>query len=142
MSALESTSVAMNYKFVLLDSATRRARAHWIKSPPVTIGRDPSCQILINDPSISRRHCQFTVDAEGSLIVRDLGSKNGVYVEQRRVDKKVVVRPGMIVQIGAVSLRPEWTEQAALEGTETIELIDQGETQRVRIIDADSALGD
>jgi pSer/pThr/pTyr-binding forkhead associated (FHA) protein len=122
----------MNYKFSLLDSGTGRASAHWILSLPVIVGREPSSDIMINDPSISRRHCQFTLGAEGALLVRDLGSKNGVYVDEKRVSK-AIIRPGEVVQIGAVSLRPDWTDQEASEQNQDIEVIDLGETQAMRI---------
>jgi pSer/pThr/pTyr-binding forkhead associated (FHA) protein len=126
----------MNYKFSLLDSGTGRASAHWILSPPVIVGREPSSDIMINDPSISRRHCQFTLGAEGALLVRDLGSKNGVYVDEKRVSK-AIIRPGEVVQIGAVSLRPDWTDQEAGEKNQEIEVIDLGETQAMKTIDFD-----
>ncbi len=126
----------MNYKFSLLDSGTGRASAHWILSPPVIVGREPSSDIMINDPSISRRHCQFTLGAEGALLVRDLGSKNGVYVDEKRVSK-AIIRPGEVVQIGAVALRPDWTDQEASEQIQEIEVIDLGETQAMRTVDFD-----
>jgi pSer/pThr/pTyr-binding forkhead associated (FHA) protein len=91
---------------------------------------------MINDPSISRRHCQFTLGAEGALLVRDLGSKNGVYVDEKRVSK-AIIRPGEVVQIGAVSLRPDWTDQEASEQNQEIEVIDLGETQAMKTIDFD-----
>lgn len=126
----------MNYKFSLLDSGSGRPCAHWVLRPPVTVGRCPSADITINDPSISRRHCQFTLNSDGALLVRDLGSKNGVYVDQKRVDK-AIVRPGVIVQIGAVELRPEWTDEVPVDREAGIEVIDLGETQPMRTIDLD-----
>ena len=126
----------MNYKFSLLDSGSGKPRAHWILTPPVIVGRCPSSDIMINDASISRRHCQFTLGAEGALMVRDLGSKNGVYVDQERVDK-AIVRPGEIVQIGAVSLRPDWTDEVPIERDEVAEVIDLGETRAMKIVDPD-----
>ncbi len=131
----------MNYKFSLLDSGTGRPSAHWILTPPVIVGREPSSDIMINDPSISRRHCQFTLGAEGALLVRDLGSKNGVYVDEKRVSK-AIVRPGEVVQIGAVALRPDWTEQVADEQNRDVEVIDLGETQAMKTIDLDGQDGD
>ncbi|GAC1348722.1 MAG: hypothetical protein NVSMB19_00230 [Vulcanimicrobiaceae bacterium] len=42
----------------------------------VTIGRDPTCELVLLDPRVSRRHC--TIDASsGGLVFRDLGSANG-----------------------------------------------------------------
>jgi pSer/pThr/pTyr-binding forkhead associated (FHA) protein len=112
-----------------------------VRRPPVIVGRDPTCDILINDPSISRRHCQFTLDSDGALVVRDLGSTNGVYVDDRRVSKATVT-PGEIVQIGSVLIRPEWTEQPVSPGGEMSPnadqpVIDLGETRPMRIVDVD-----
>ena len=128
----------MNYKFSLLDSSTGRPCAHWILTPPVIVGRCPTSDIMINDPSISRRHCQFTLGAEGALVVRDLGSKNGVYVDQERVEK-AIVPPGEVVQIGAVSLCPDWTDQPTTEEREAaVDVIDLGETQAMKTLDPDT----
>lgn len=126
----------MNYKFSLLDSGSGRSRAHWILSPPVTVGRCPSCDIIINDPSISRRHCQFTLGGEGELLVRDLGAKNGVYLDERKVEK-AIVRTGQVVQIGSVALRTEWTDEATTQSGQAERVIDLGETQAVRVVDPD-----
>lgn len=103
----------MNYKFVMVDNVTGADRVRWILPPPLVVGRCPTTDICIADPSISRRHCQFSINSEGALVVRDLGSLNGVYVDDHRVDRPVVVRPGSEVRIGAVTLRAEFTEEAA-----------------------------
>ena len=103
----------MNYKFVMVDNATGSDRVRWILAPPVVVGRCPTTDICIADPSISRRHCQFSINADGALVVRDLGSLNGVYIDDRRVQKPTVVRPGSEVVIGAVTIRAEFTEEAA-----------------------------
>ena len=92
----------MNYKFVLVDSASGNELSQWILTPPVTVGRCPTAEITIGDASISRKHCQFLVDPYDSLVVRDLGSKNGVYVDERRVER-AVVRPGTPIRIGLVT---------------------------------------
>lgn len=92
----------MNYKFALIDTATGKTRVQWILRPPVIVGRCPTADITISDDSISRRHCQFTLDSEGALVVRDLASTNGVYIDEQRVDK-AIVRPGADVQIGAIT---------------------------------------
>lgn len=98
----------MNYKFILIDPLTGRDAAAWVLAMPAVLGRSPDAEISIGDPSISRRHCQFSLDVEGALVVRDLESMNGTYVEEDRV-KKAVLRPGIVIQVGAISLRIEWT---------------------------------
>lgn len=130
----------MNYKFVWVDTASGLDRQQWVLSPPVMIGRCPTAEITISDGSISRKHCQFLLDPYGSLVVRDLGSKNGVYIDDRRVDKAVLV-PGNEVRIGVVTIRVEMTDEELDLATEPesasafdLEVFDLGETQPVKII--------
>ncbi len=122
----------MNVKFVLVDNATGFNRAHWVLPLPVIVGRCPTADISINDSSISRRHCQFSVNTEGALVVRDLGSLNGIYIDEERVDKAVVF-PGTVVQIGAITLRPEWTDDETVESPELGNIYDVDATQPMRI---------
>ena len=134
----------MNYKFVLVDTALGIDKQQWVLSLPVTVGRCPTAEITLSDGSISRKHCQFLLDPYGSLIVHDLGSKNGVYVDDRRVEKAVIV-PGSEVRIGVITLRVEMTDEdvsPTIEEEEAfdLEVFDLGETQPVKIIPpADSA---
>jgi pSer/pThr/pTyr-binding forkhead associated (FHA) protein len=98
----------MHYKFVLIDPDSGGEQAVWVLPPPVTVGRSPDAEVSIGAPSLSRRHCQFSVDAQGALSVRDLGSTNGTYVNDSRITK-TVLQPGTVVQIGGVRMRVEWT---------------------------------
>ncbi len=45
----------------------------------LVVGRDQSCNIVIEDPLVSRQHCEFYVDNRG-IFVRDLGSSNATFV--------------------------------------------------------------
>lgn len=66
------------------------------------VGRDASAAIRIDDSTISRRHARLTVDARGSRI-EDLGSKNGTFVDGKRVGKESVsVADGVAIQLGSV----------------------------------------
>ena len=50
---------------------------------PVTIGRDDTADLVIQDGSLSRRH--FTISREGEhYLIKDLGSQNGTTVDGRR----------------------------------------------------------
>ncbi|MGH9101763.1 MAG: FhaA domain-containing protein [Acidimicrobiales bacterium] len=46
---------------------------------PITIGRLPSCQVVLDDPNVSRRHAELRRDGERVMLV-DLGSTNGTVV--------------------------------------------------------------
>jgi hypothetical protein len=50
----------------------------------IEIGRAPSADILLSDPSVSARHAQLVL-ADGGACVLDLGSKNGTLVNNRRI---------------------------------------------------------
>ena len=55
-----------------------------LDKPILLLGRDPECDIQLESPKISRRHCCIAQVGE-SLIVRDLGSTNGVRINGVRV---------------------------------------------------------
>jgi hypothetical protein len=67
------------------------------------LGRDPGCDIVLNDAKCSRRHAILEEGPEG-LVVRDSASANGVYVNGRRVEK-APLRPGDVLRLGEVRLR-------------------------------------
>ena len=123
----------MNYKFVLVDTASGTDQAHWILPPPVTVGRSPNADVSIGDPSISRRHCQFSIDSQGALMVRDLGSTNGIYLDNLRVNK-AVLKPGDVVQIGSITLRVEWTDDEMTDRPAYGHAGDADVTQPINII--------
>ncbi len=50
------------------------------------IGRDPSCDVRLALPSVSRHHARIHRDAFGRWIIEDLNSHNGVFVDGRRID--------------------------------------------------------
>ena len=51
----------------------------------ITIGRNPMCDLRINNPSISRKHAEIRVDAaSGGYSIYDLNSSNGTYVNGKR----------------------------------------------------------
>ena len=47
---------------------------------PQVIGRDPACEITIDDERVSRRHAQIYMAEDGVWWLKDLGSKNGTHV--------------------------------------------------------------
>jgi pSer/pThr/pTyr-binding forkhead associated (FHA) protein len=50
----------------------------------LVLGRSASCQLQLVGGLVSRRHARLAHGAEG-LVVEDLGSRNGVFVNQRRI---------------------------------------------------------
>jgi pSer/pThr/pTyr-binding forkhead associated (FHA) protein len=62
------------------------------------IGRHPESDILLDDITVSRRHAEV-IKTSSALIVRDLGSLNGTYVNQIRVDE-FTLKHGDELQVG------------------------------------------
>ena len=72
-----------------------------LNRPTTLVGRGRDCSFVINDPSVSRIHAKLTQDEEGRIVVEDLRSSNGVYVNDQRVDLQTV-NTGDRVRFGTV----------------------------------------
>ena len=68
----------------------------------VSVGRVPDNHIQLDDVTVSRQHAVLVQQA-GAWLIRDLGSLNGTYVNNQRVDESVV-QHGDDVQIGRFRL--------------------------------------
>ena len=66
------------------------------------VGRDPQCDIFLNDMTVSRSHALIDVSPKG-CIIHDTNSFNGVWVNDRMVET-CVLKPGDLIQIGAFCL--------------------------------------
>ena len=70
-------------------------------SEAVTVGRMPDCEMVIDDPSVSKHHAKLTgLAAEGVTTVDDLGSSNGTLLNGLDVRSDVVLRDGDEVTFG------------------------------------------
>ena len=68
------------------------------------LGRSPDTNIPIpNDPKVSSRHCELTIHADGAYV-QDLQSRNGTYVNNERISKRVAIQAGEIIRVGSTNL--------------------------------------
>ncbi len=82
----------------------------------VTLGRDITNDIVINDPEVSRHHLRMTRGA-GGFTIEDLGSTNGTFVNGQRLTGARPLRPGDMVGLGeTVTLAYEMTAGAGAGG--------------------------
>lgn len=73
-----------------------------IETSQLTLGRDPSSDIFLNDVTVSRNHAKIT--REGHQVwLMDVGSLNGTYVNNKRVDR-AALHFGDEIQIGKFKL--------------------------------------
>lgn len=88
--------------YALIVASGPRRGQHWAVGEGVEAGRDPAAPIFLDDITVSRHHAAFTVEG-GGLVVRDLGSTNGTYVNGVRCDE-APLQPGDAVIIGRFHL--------------------------------------
>jgi len=101
----------------------RRARAflevngtrHPLQSPGLVVGRGTEADLRINDPGVSRRHVEFTVNESVSgdvrISVQDLGSTNGMLVDGHRISS-TGLQNGSEVRIGRTTMTVRVEEDA------------------------------
>jgi len=70
-----------------------------LEDTEITIGRAPENGLVINDNNVSRVHAKFTLAPGNRVVVADNGSRNGVYVNDRKVNQQPL-NPGDRVVIG------------------------------------------
>lgn len=111
------------------DESSRGARARPELCAPVTlitpqgeievgqgsllIGRLPECDVLLNDTLVSRMHARISVQGD-SVLVEDLHSTNGVYVNGMRVGHSTVLCEGDRILIGTTELSLFETRDSSL----------------------------
>lgn len=84
------------------------------------IGRDPRCDIHVNDPCSSRIHARLTFDASGVRIT-DLGSLSGTFLGRRRIAKPVEIQAGTL-KIGGCKIIVFVEDQPRTEINESVRL--------------------
>jgi hypothetical protein len=105
------------------NTQVRRARAflevngvrHPLQSPGLVVGRGTEADLRINDPGVSRRHVEFTVNdavtGDIRISVQDLGSTNGMLVDGHRITS-TGLQDGSEVKIGRTVLTVRVEEDA------------------------------
>ena len=79
-----------------------------ITEKTVTIGRDPTCDLHIPDPYVSRKHCQIIFRGD-HFTVMDLGSMNKTVVKGKEYIQKNL-KHGNLLKVGKTQLRFVWED--------------------------------
>src|SRR5262249_7827638 len=74
-----------------------------LDKPHLLIGREPSCDICLPHPNVSRRHAQLQRTDEEHWLLQDLNSLNGVHFNDQPV-QQIVLEPGQRVRIAEYHL--------------------------------------
>ena len=73
-------------------------RRIFMEKQHLIIGRDERCDLVVAERQVSRQHATITLEGEG-YVVRDLGSKNGTFVNGRELDGPHLLQDGDEIQI-------------------------------------------
>ena len=78
-----------------------------VGSQGVTLGRTSPADIVLDDSEVSRSHCRVVV-LNDTMLVTDLGSTNGTFLDGVRVSEPDAGAGGSVLRVGRQSLKHEW----------------------------------
>ncbi len=108
----------------------------WAVETNLVVGREPGCEIVIQNREVSRYHARFTWTPEG-VTIEDLGSKNGTHCNGKAVVEPTILQDGDIIQIALAQqflyLGTDATATIPLEGGELDQFIIQPMNGRLRL---------
>lgn len=89
-----------------------------VDKPVLSVGRDPECDIVLDDPATSRRAAELRLEEDGLWVV-DAGSLDGIRVADEVVERRRM-RPGEEVEIGSFTLEIHGDEEAVSAAEATV----------------------
>jgi pSer/pThr/pTyr-binding forkhead associated (FHA) protein len=81
-------------------------RAHELKVDKTTIGRVDDNTFAIPEASVSSHHCEILLRGS-EVVLRDLNSTNGTFINGQQLTGEAVLKPGQIIRLGQVEMRLE-----------------------------------
>ena len=94
-------------RLVVLEPATRRGVTYAVGDSSITIGREHTNTIVINDDAYVSGHHATIAMVAGRVVVDDVLSKNGTYVNGARLSAQRILHVGDRIQIGATILEAQ-----------------------------------
>lgn len=88
---------------LLITSGPRTGERHLVKNG-FLIGKQPGCDLLIEDGYTSSQHAQIAMDLHGNCRLYDRGSTNGTYINGARISEDVLAH-GVTIRIGSTEMR-------------------------------------
>ena len=72
-----------------------------LPGPVIVVGRDPEAAIRVNSTEVSRLHCEIHL-RDDRVIVKDLGSRNGTFINGEVIFSESELRPGDTLHVGSM----------------------------------------
>lgn len=83
---------------VLIGQAGPLNGQRWAILATLVLGRESDCDVVIPDRQVSRYHARLTIKPEG-VQVEDMSSKNGVFINSKKVEEPVILSDGDLLQV-------------------------------------------
>ena len=90
-------------------------RSYELKVEKTTVGRIEDNAFQIPEGSVSSHHCEVLMRGN-DVVVKDLNSTNGTFVNGQQVTGEAVVKPGQILRLGTIEIRLESGDGKAASG--------------------------
>lgn len=87
---------------------------------PMTIGRSAPSEMILDGSTVSRRHCRFERHGD-RVVITDLGSTNGTFIDGQRISAPVTLDDGARLSIGAYTLNYHRRSRQELAGWEALD---------------------
>ncbi len=91
------------------DGSKRKAA---VNAERFVIGKQQSCDLMLDRQNISRRHCEI-VAANGGHVIRDLDSRNGTYLNGKRITRETPLSDGSVIHLGDFTILFRQNEEQA-----------------------------
>ena len=103
MTTTRGRTAARSYRLLVLGQTSSATAAVALGARPVVVGAHASCELVLDDPQVSRKHAELSVVPEG-IRIKDLGSTNGTWYQGTKIGELVVLA-GATVTFGATPVR-------------------------------------
>lgn len=104
----------MQFSLVVLSQGGQHGKKIPITLPQFLIGRDHHCHLRPVSTLVSKRHCAFKV-TQSQVIIQDLNSTNGTFVNDERLIGSRVLNDGDIIKLGPLTFRADIKSPVAVD---------------------------
>ena len=74
--------------------------------PGTTVaGRNPDCSVCLDFQGISRKHFEIETTEAGHSVLKDLGSSNGTYLNNKKIEGELPLKGGDLIKIGSIAMK-------------------------------------
>jgi pSer/pThr/pTyr-binding forkhead associated (FHA) protein len=82
-----------------------------VDKPEIIIGRQDECELKIDDPLLSRKHCIVSMDENSHFFLEDMSSTNATFLNSKSLKKKTQLGYGDRIVVGNTILRFYFEEE-------------------------------